>query len=266
VSFLNKKYPIDKNLAHHFLVALGLFLWTFVFLYFSEPFFINEFSLYDKLTLLPLYGLVESLSYWCAIFYQKRNIKKDWLLKNEVIFTVILSISGAILNYLFYKYMVVSSPTDANSFIEFSQYMYVPSLVIILPLVLISRFLLGKFSDAIPLRNKITIQGKGKYDFIKLNVNELLFIKSSDNYIEVNYIENNALKKKLLRNKITEIEKIVPSLLKTHRSYLINPSHFKGLKTENKKLYVYLDFEIKIPVSRTLQSQVKETLLSTTQK
>ncbi|WP_093869822.1 LytTR family DNA-binding domain-containing protein [Tenacibaculum sp. MAR_2010_89] len=54
--------------------------------------------------------------------------------------------------------------------------------------------------------------------------------------------------------------------MKTHRSFLINPNHFKQFKIENKKLYIDMGFGKKIPVSRNLQTSIKSKLPITTNK
>ena len=98
-------------------------------------------------------------------------------------------------------------------------------------------------------KKKIIIKGKGKYDLITLHMDELVFIHSSDNYVDVFFIEKNILKKKTLRETLSGLEKSFTFLMKTHRSFLINPNHFKQFKIENKKLYIDIGFGKKIPVS-----------------
>ncbi|WP_416370326.1 LytTR family transcriptional regulator DNA-binding domain-containing protein [Tenacibaculum ovolyticum] len=55
-------------------------------------------------------------------------------------------------------------------------------------------------------------------------------------------------------------------MLKTHRSFLINPLHFKHFKTENKKLLIEVGFGYRIPVSRNLQASIKSELQIATNK
>jgi DNA-binding LytR/AlgR family response regulator len=139
-------------------------------------------------------------------------------------------------------------------------------LAIILPFILIGRYITGKFSENNIIEDKIVIKGKGKLDFIALKPNELVFVQSSDNYIEVNFIEKDIIKKKIIRETISEIQRSFPFLLKTHRSFLINPIHFKHFKTENKKLLIEVGFGYRIPVSRNLQASIKSELQIATNK
>jgi hypothetical protein len=60
----NKKHPFDPSVKHHLISALGLAIWIFVFLYFTEPLDISEFSSSEKLIYLPLYGVISAFCYF----------------------------------------------------------------------------------------------------------------------------------------------------------------------------------------------------------
>lgn len=261
---MQKEYPLHKSLKNHLLIALGLGVWVYLFLVFSEPFDISRFNDDEKL-LLPFYGFLASISYCLPLLYQFKITKNNsWLVKNEVIFTLFVTIFGSIINFLFYKLFIVYDEPHTYNYFHYVKWVYLPALVIILPFLLIARFLLAKlFSNS---TKRITIRGKGQYDFINLKLEDLLFIQSSDNYIEVNFIENNITQKKLIRGTITEVEKSFENLLKPHRSFLINPIHFKQFKTESKKLFIDVGYGFSIPVSRTLQSTVKAQLQTATNR
>lgn len=264
---MKKEYPINKNLKTHLWIAIGLGLWVFLFLYLIRPLGVNEIEEERLLYALPIYGLIQSVTYVFALLYQQKIVKKQshWLLKYELIFLLLIIISGAIINFTHYKYIIVKDIDYAFYFIEYIKLFYLPALVIIFPFVVSSRYILGKFSEN-NIEKKITIKGKGQYDFINLKYEELLFIQSSDNYIEINFKEGNTIHKKLLRGTISDVEEAFSQLLKTHRSFLINPIHFKQFKTENKKLFIDLGLGIIIPVSRGLQTEIKSALQVTTNK
>jgi len=264
---MKKQYPFHKSIRNHFWIALGLSIWVFAFLYLSEPFDINKFSASEKLILLPIYGLIEGLCYAIPLLYQYRISKKqeDWYLKNEVIYLILIIGLGSLINYLFYKYAVIPNE-DAYTYFEYTKLVYLPALTVILPFVIIARFMIGKFSEKIQLEDQITIKGCGQYDFIQLNFKELLFVRSSDNYVDIYFFKEKEIEKKLVRGTISEVEKSFPELLKTHRSFLINPIHFKQYHIENKKLFIDLGYKTHIPVSRGLQVAVKNKLQFTTNK
>lgn len=112
---------------------------------------------------------------------------------------------------------------------------------------------------------KIEIKGEGNYEGLRLYFKDIICIQSSDNYIEVFYLNGKQVKKTLIKNKLSNIADDFPELLRTHRSYLINPYHFLQWKTEKGKLFVIVFHHIIIPVSRTYQNEVKSILNSTTE-
>jgi DNA-binding LytR/AlgR family response regulator len=134
----------------------------------------------------------------------------------------------------------------------------------ILPIIIIGRFAFGKYHEKRLEDQKIKIKGEGNYEGLRLQLNEVISIQSSDNYIEVFYVSGTNLKKALIRNKLSVIDEEFPELLRAHRSYLVNPYHFQQWKTENGKLFMLLNYNIEVPISKTYQKALKAAIQSTT--
>ena len=96
--------------------------------------------------------------------------------------------------------------------------------------------------------------GKGKYDKLLIALEDLIFIKSADNYIEINYLINQNLHQKLIRLTLKEAKAEIDGLMQTHRSYLINPQHF--LYQKDKKTIVLKHAEV--PLSVNFQNAISE--------
>ncbi|WP_296384039.1 LytTR family DNA-binding domain-containing protein, partial [Winogradskyella sp.] len=141
---------------------------------------------------------------------------------------------------------------------------FLPAIATILPIIIIARYAFGKYHEKRLEDQKIEIKGEGNYEGLRLQLNEVISIQSSDNYIEVFYISGETLKKTLIRNKLSVIDNEFPKLLRAHRSYLINPYHFQQWKTENGKLSMRLSYDVEVPVSKTYQSLIKVEINSTT--
>ncbi len=97
-----------------------------------------------------------------------------------------------------------------------------------------------------------------------LQVTDVAFIKSADNYVEIVYMEDNTFKRKLIRNTLKNIELQVrqySNFIRCHRTYLVNTYYIEKL---NRKLNNYLlsikGHDEKIPVSRQYLLKVKETI------
>jgi DNA-binding LytR/AlgR family response regulator len=137
---------------------------------------------------------------------------------------------------------------------------FIPAIATILPIIAFGRYAFGKYHEKRLEDQKIEIKGEGNYEGLRLHFNELVSIRSSDNYIEILYLSGNQLKKTLIRNKLSAIDEEFPELLRAHRSYLVNPFHFRQWKTENGKLIIGLNHDVEVPVSKTYQKNIKAAI------
>ena len=261
------KYPFDPSIKHHLLIALGLAIWIFAFLYFTEPLDVNEFGDREKLIYLPIYGLIGGVCYSLFIPFQSflyKRSKESWSLGLEILFLITFIIISATFARLYYLYIIVADQPNPYTLGYYISDILFPAISIILPILIIGRFGFGKYKEKKLEEAKIEIKGEGTYEGLRLALNDLICIQSSDNYIEVYYYSGKDVKKSLIRNKLSVIDEEFPELLRTHRSYIINPYHFQQWKTEKGKLYAELSSSIFTPISNTYKTQVKTVLNSTT--
>ena len=267
MKFFQKSYPFDPSIKHHLLIALGLLVWIFVFLYFTEPLDVDEFGDREKLIYLPGYGLIGGLLYLVFLplqyFLYNRN-QQQWSRLLELLFLLIFSFVSIFIIRAFYMYVVMIGESNPYSFMYQLTAITLPAIGTILPIVIIGRYGLGKYKEKKVEQSKIEIKGEGTYDGLKLLLNDLICIQSSDNYIEVFYFSGKELKKSLIRNKLSVVADEFPELLRVHRSYVINPYHFQQWKTEKGKLFAELSASIFTPVSNTYKNEAKAVLNSAT--
>ena len=264
---MNKKYPFDPDLKHHLIIALGLAIWIFVFLYFTEPLDVSSLSNSNKLLWLIGYGLIGGFCYILFLPLQYliyKKSKENWTIKSEFNFLFIISFCAIAMTRFYYLYVIMAN--DRNPYdLWFMLYrIFLPAIITILPIIIIGRFAFGKFRNKKTEAQKIEIKGEGNYEGIRLFFKDVICIQSSDNYIEVYYLRGSDLRKTLIRNKLSVLANDFPDFLRTHRSYLINPYHFLQWKTEKSKLFIILFHHIEVPVSRTYQENVKAVMNSTT--
>lgn len=265
---MHKKYPFDSAIKNHIIIAIGLAIWIFVFLYFTEPLDVNQLYEEEKLLFLLGYGLIGGLCYLLFLPLQyiilNKNDKK-WTILSELLFLFLFSFCAITIARLYYLYIIMANDRNPYDLWYMLQSIFLPAIVTILPIIIFGRFAFGKYRNKQIEAKKIEIKGEGNYEGLRLFLNDVISIQSSDNYVEVFYVVGKDLKKTLIRNKLSVIAYEFPALLRTHRSYLINPYHFLQWKTENSKLFVLLFYHIKVPVSRTYQKEVKAVLNSTTE-
>jgi len=93
----------------------------------------------------------------------------------------------------------------------------------------------------------------------------LLYIESADNYISIWYLKNGQLKKQLVRTTLKETSNQLAdtSVVRTHRSFMINIDKIKVLRREKENLFIELDYPgLKdIPVSKTYGEELLKRLV-----
>jgi len=93
----------------------------------------------------------------------------------------------------------------------------------------------------------------------------VLYLKSEENYVHVHYVESGKLKSYVLRNSMKSLEEMLTAhgLVRCHRSYVINPTHVKGLKKETEGAsFAILDADKapEIPVSKLYYASLAANL------
>ena len=93
----------------------------------------------------------------------------------------------------------------------------------------------------------------------------LLYIESADNYISIWYLKNGQLKKQLVRTTLKETSNQLAdtSVVRTHRSFMINIDKIKVMRREKENLFIELDHPgLKdIPVSKTYGEELLKRLV-----
>lgn len=256
---MNTPFNITSNNLRHFLFSIVLGLWVACFLFFTEPFELWRFKLKTKLILVLGYGCIAILCYGITLLFQHQILKKSiWKVKHEILFMVLICLVGLLLYYSFY-YVMVPHHTKAYSVWLYFKLIYSRALLIILPIVIIGRYFLVERKTT--ENKKITISGAGKKEFANLYFSQIVYIKSSNNYVEVFYKENETINKKVIRKTFKSIVEEFPELLRTHRSFLINPSYFKTFSTGKNLMMAILEHNIEIPISNTYKKEVEATLI-----
>jgi DNA-binding LytR/AlgR family response regulator len=110
----------------------------------------------------------------------------------------------------------------------------------------------------------IIIESENKSESIKVDLNNVLLIKSANNYIEVFWKKDDEIHKKLIRNTLTKVEnqlKIYPNFIRCHRTALVNKSFILKLTGGSQGHQIRLEgLDELIPVSRQYALKVKEQI------
>ena len=113
-------------------------------------------------------------------------------------------------------------------------------------------------------QEKIEVALKDENDVVRmvLKIENLLFIKSADNYIEVHFLENGSVSKSLLRTSIKKLETSFSNtpIIRCHRSFIVNTNNIELTKKTSSGYTLKLNqvSELTIPVSKSYLSEFRK--------
>ena len=110
----------------------------------------------------------------------------------------------------------------------------------------------------------LTIMGENEKVILAIKYQQLLFVKSAGNYLELYYLKGEKMAKELVRERLKELEKKIgaTNVVKVHRSYLVNVRHISSLKKTRKSYELMVQHipDIIIPVSSGFKQSFEEAL------
>lgn len=105
---------------------------------------------------------------------------------------------------------------------------------------------------------------------LTINIDSLYYLESEDNYVKVHYKHNDKITSYMLRCRTSVVEKSLEgtTMVRCHRSYIVNISKVRFLSEEHRMHYLTLDDESirHIPVSKTYYASLLEALNATLPK
>jgi hypothetical protein len=237
---------------------------------FLQPFGTYEFESNHKYLIFSGFGLVFFVVYvlWARIenvWYNHKN--KRWEITYEIVsFILFILISSVPIH--FYNQVFLNDFFDStfrgSEYVKhglwFFKHSIVPTMVVLLPFYI---YLRNKFGELITPESlgEIDFQGINKGEKITIKKEALLFIKASENYVDIYYSKDNAIQHKTFRNTLTVIHEQAPFLHKSHRSYLVNISAIKKISgnSQNARIAFHQD-GLEIPLSKSYYKTIKLAL------
>ena len=108
--------------------------------------------------------------------------------------------------------------------------------------------------------NKVTTEIQPGQKLFDIDVSDIRFIKSMQNYVSIGYVNQN-FEKDIFRQTLSALEDELAntSLIRCHRSYIVNLPHIEEVKGNAQGLRLQIrDTDEVIPVSRSYVSSVRE--------
>ncbi|MEL6943272.1 MAG: LytTR family DNA-binding domain-containing protein, partial [Bacteroidota bacterium] len=242
---------------------------TFIMI-FLQPFGTYDFESNYKFLIFLGFGILLFVVYllWARIENRWYDYKsKTWLIQYEIIsfflFVLVASLPIHFYNQVFLNDLL-SSQFDGYEYVKhglwFFQHSMIPIMVILSPFYAYTRNKLGEFITPDSL-GEVEIYGSNKNEKISITKESLLFVKASENYVNIYYGENGEVQHKTFRNTLAAINTQVPFLQKAHRSYLVNIAAIKRINgnSQNAKIEFHQD-GLEIPLSKSYYKTIKSAL------
>lgn len=240
---------LNCSIKHHTVIGVLIWIWGFVFAFFSRPFEHGDMDLQKWILVSIGFSMFAFISYLIVSYIQKLIYHKTghWNLFYEVGVYGLFFTLYALFTYFYYRSPLVNGYYD---FLQFLRNIIFNLILITTPIIFFLRMYAHKL-----IENKealLVIKGENQLDILKLKSSDLVCISNAQNYVEIFYLEEHDLKSKLMRSTLKNMQKEYPFLMQVHRSHLINPAHFKSWKDSSTISLTKLE----LPVSKTYKQQL----------
>jgi hypothetical protein len=263
---LNNHFNLLDQKQDRYLLIIIVFVFSVAFLNLFVPFNINRWysdSGIIQFLRLSSYGFVVALVFLFTQFPLRKWLKQKQFRIKYYISWLLIEITLISLVYMF----LYGNPVGnfMNDFI-FSIRYTVLGIIIPYSFALLIIYYKNQRAEINLLRKNIKmpstknlLQFRDEKNRIKFSVlaSNLLYLEGADNYVYVFYAEKGKVKRDVLRNSLKNMEESLKpeSIVRCHRSYMINSRKIESVKNSGKRIYLKLiDTSETIPVSSRYQS------------
>jgi hypothetical protein len=252
---LKKQIHFLASTTNRLLVGLILCVYLSFIIIGLEPFDTDQFEADYRFLLLSGYGIltfVVFVIYGRIEHYRYSRTGKVWLVSHEIVSTLLfLLISGHVL-YLYNTLVVNLRSCTVGSYLHFLCITVISMIPVFVPPMV---YLRQKFGERIlpPAANSIVLIGENKNEILRMEKEELLFIKAVENYVEICFMDKSKkIISKTFRQTLSNVCEQLPFLEKCHRSYLVNTGTIKEITGNSQGAKIsFVAGEKEIPLSKT---------------
>lgn len=277
---LNEPFPEPPGLYQNSINIAGVGVFITLFLYLIRPFGLDFYQGSTFLFCLG-FGVVTILVGILFEFFSHYvlKIRKDlpsWTLKHWILNILILLLLIAVGNYCYIN--ILSNWTHSN-WTNFATMVYSTFLIGIFPTIFAglniqlraakanqvnAERIQSQLKTTILATQPLQLFAQNQKQSLELNLEQLYFIESMQNYVAIHYQEGDRFKKMMLRNTIANLQEQVEktTIIRCHRSYLVNTKlitqvqgNAQGLKLQLKGME-----STQVPVSRKYIPTLREHL------
>ncbi len=269
VDHFNKPYDLLKNKRIKIIYSVGCPVFILLFLFIFGPFGIVLFSDIMKLKLLTSICLSGAVILIVHIYGIQNFLIKKYTIGKTVVWLAWMNFVIGLSNFIIYEMFFNKGDLNWNGLPSMLFQTYLIGLLPILFIIVLynNYFLKKKIKlvnqinmDLSQIKNEtydefnLTLTSKNMREIITVDSNSVLYITSTDNYVEIHCLAKDQVKKSYLRNTLTEIEKEIKKQYnyfeRCHNSFIINVNQIKTVSGNSGGYNIILNNNISIPISR----------------
>ena len=263
------RLPLKRYLWISFAIAFSV---SFILMVF-QPFGTSQFKHPNKQIILMGYGLAVFIT--MSIFYTlstqviHKNKEGRWTILYESIdlfFALTLSILATYVYYI--EIFNGSYHLRRMSFflLNAATVALLPTLGSVVYLYMtwkdVQRSTIEQATEEAPKDMLVLLSGSSKSDKLEATNEEIIMAQAQSNYVMLFLLKDGKIQRHILRSTLKQIKDQLEEnqFLQVHRSFIVNRSKIMNLVGNKSKPQLQLsDFDKKIPVSRNMYDQLKNT-------
>ena len=273
--FFNQPYYLFESKKHRLIFSFGTSIFVWFFLCTFGVFGFDYFPLPIRFCYTGVYSLGCLITLLLNLFLLQNYVLEKPTVVNALTWILWLMCCIALSNFLL--------TTVVFKFEEFSMYTLIKNQIytlsiglFITPIMILTHYnyiLRKALKEAADINAKILLSGsnrteeqelitfssKYKDGKFEIEADQLLYIQSADNYIDIWYKNDNEILHKLIRSTLAYFGKSNshPALMRCHRSYIININKIKSVKGNAGGFKLIIEgVNHEIPLSRTYKGTV----------
>ncbi len=264
------------NRAYKWTISLSLGLFLYLFMAVFLPFGISNYNPNHQYTLeflltLTYFMLGTSGMALLNEFFVKPFIVKTVRVQSILLWSAWLIIALGLTNFLIYNIIGEWHDWRFASGIDFTLNNAAVFLFPIIGTFAFFRYKALKFQYEQVLTNRdqsidrktlLQFEGQGTNEKISINLEDFLYAKAQDNYVELFYVANQSIQKELLRTTMNQVLEGLNSkwITRCHRSYMINLYNVRSIKGGNQIKLHLNHISQPIPVSNSFRESIMGVL------
>jgi hypothetical protein len=268
VLFLNSPFDLFQSKKRRFITSLTMSGFVWFFLSTFGPFKFDTFILSYRLYYTGTYSLACFIIVLADLFILRDNLIKKTTMGSAFIWGFWIMFWIGFSNYMLTTQWYQWEEFSLDNFVKNQIYtlslgvIITPFLILVNHIIVLRKRLMEDLNYRLASnyqginqtpKELISIHSQYKDGKFETDINNLLYIKSSDNYIDVCYKNRNSVQHNLVRNTLAAVEKSIdhPALIRCHRSFINNKNYVRVIKRNAGRYKIIIETSnVEIPISR----------------